>query len=239
MLELRKLIKRYHNQTILGPIELSLTAGLFLGLLGPNGSGKSTLLGLIAGTTKPSSGIIVWNSQPLSESSLSDIAYLPDRNPFPIWMRVQDALHYYHIFFPDFDSKECSEYLDLFELSRQQKIVHLSKGNLAKLKLIVTLCRKAKLYLLDEPLEGLDISSRKKMLHILAKLLTDKCSIILSSHYVREMDQLFTDILILKKGEAMLQGDKDTIQAEQGLSLEEIYEDIFGEVRANAFSDPL
>jgi ABC-2 type transport system ATP-binding protein len=239
MLELRKLIKRYHNQTILGPIELSLTAGLFLGLLGPNGSGKSTLLRLIVGTTKPSSGKILWNSQPLSESSLFDIAYLPDSNPFPIWMKVQDVFYFYSIFFPDFDRKECSEYLELFELPQKQKIVHLSKGNLAKLKLIVTICRKAKLYLLDEPLEGLDISSRKKMQHLLAKLLTNKCSIILSSHYVREMDQLFTDILILKKGEVILQGDKDTIQTEQNLSIEEIYEEVFEEVKADAFSDPL
>jgi ABC-2 type transport system ATP-binding protein len=197
------------------------------------------LLRLIAGSSQLTSGKIRWNHQDLQESSLSDIAYLPDSNPFPSWMRIKDAVYFYSLFFEDFDRKECLQHLESFDLPVSQKITHLSKGNLAKLKFIITISRRAKLYLLDEPFESLDISSRKKMLQLLARLLTSECSIILSSHYVREMDQLFTDILILKKGEVNLQGDKDTLQANMGLSIEEIYEDIFREVEANGFSDSI
>jgi ABC-2 type transport system ATP-binding protein len=239
MLELQQIVKRYHHQLVLGPIQLTLPSGIFLGLLGPNGSGKTTLLRLIAGSTKPSSGTILWNQRIISEESHNEIAFLPDNNPFPSWMNIQDALYFYQTFFPDFDSKECKEYLYMFGLPIKKKIIHLSKGNLSKVKLIFTLCRKAKLYLLDEPFEGLDITTRKKMLHILARMLTDQCSIILSSHFVREMDQLFTDILILKEGQVALHGEKDSIQAEMGQSIEEIYEDIFSEGDTNAIFAPL
>jgi ABC-2 type transport system ATP-binding protein len=237
MLELQQVEKKYHNQSILGPIQLSLPNGVLLGLLGPNGSGKTTLLKLIVGSSKLSGGKILWNQKIKNEASLSDIAFLPDYNPFPTWMNIQDAIHFYKLFYSDFNAKECIEYLDLFALPRKQKITHLSKGNLEKVKLIFTLARKAKLYLLDEPLEGIDISSRKKMMYLLAGLLNENCSIILSSHYVREMDQLFTDILILKKGKVALYGDKDMLQAEMNLSLEEIYEDIFREGETNAIFD--
>jgi len=239
MLEIHQLVKKYKNQTALGPINMTLHTGAFLGLLGPNGSGKSTLLRLIAGVTKPTTGKVSWNQGNMSEVTLQDIAFLPDSNPFPSWMRVSDAIQFTNLFFPDFDHQRCNEYLEEFDLQSHQKLIHLSKGNLAKVKLIVTLCRKAKLYLLDEPLEGLDISSRKKMLLLLARLSHDQCSIILSSHHVREIDQLLTDIVILKKGEVNLQGDKDTIQANMGLSIEEIYQDLFQEVLADDFTAPL
>ena len=237
MLEFQSVIKKFSDQFVLGPLQIVIPDNIMLGVLGPNGSGKSTFLRLITGNTKTTDGRVLWNNKPIQEESHSEIAYLPDINPFPNWMSVLDAIQFFSFFYLDFDRNKCLDYFEQFHVSLKKKISHLSKGDQEKVKLILILSRKAKLFLLDEPLEGLDICTRKKMLQLIVNLLNEKCSVILSSHYINEMDQILTNVLFLKDGKIALFEDKDTIQAEMGLSLEDIYRDMYLEENTDVSFD--
>jgi len=227
MLTLEHINKSYFRKKILIDVNLQIPSGKLIGLLGPNGSGKTSLLKLLLRHTKPTKGIIQWNNEPLSEKSMHDIAGFLDGNPFPHWMRIQDAKYFYQLYFKDFDNKRYQDLMEYFEMDPKQKIVYSSKGNLSKIKLMLVLSRRAKLYLLDEPTDGLDLVARKKFLQVIVDTFTPDCSIIMASHFVEEMEQMFTDAIFLKKGIVALTGETEELRNVRHQSIDEIYLEMF------------
>jgi len=227
MLTLEGIYKSYFRKNILKDIHLKIPPGKLIGLLGPNGSGKTSLLKLILRITKPTKGAIKWNDMPITEKSMHDIAGFLEGNPFPYWMRIKDAKDFYQLYFKDFDNNRYKELMDYFEMDPKQKIVYSSKGNLSKVKLMLILSRRAKLYLLDEPTEGLDLVARKKFLKVIVDTFNPECSMIMASHFVEEMEQMFTDAIFLKKGQVELIGETEELRNSRHKSVDEIYLEMF------------
>lgn len=227
MFTFENISKSYFRTIVLSDINLTIKPGMLVGLLGPNGAGKTSMLKLMLRYTKPSKGKMFWNQKPLSEESMKDIAGCLDFNPFPFWMRMTDVKEFYQYFFKDFDTNRYQELVDYFKLDQKKKIVFCSKGTIAKIKLIFTLSRKAKLYLLDEPLEGLDIVSRKKFLDVILETFHPECSMIISSHYVEELEQLFTDAIFLNEGKIILNANTETLRLDKQKSIDAIYMELF------------
>lgn len=228
MLSISHLSKSSYGNKILKDINLTISLGKMIGLLGPNGSGKSSLLKLICRILKPSKGIILFEEKILEEKSLNRISSFLEGNTFPPWMRIRDAKFFYQKSFSDFDAEKFNKIIESFSIDQMEKIAHQSKGNLSKIKLILALSRKAKLYLLDEPLDGLDFLSRQKCLDLIIDTFAEDCSMIFSSHFVKELEQLFTDVIFLYEGKIKLLGDAEDLRIEYGKSINEIYQEIYG-----------
>jgi len=227
MFTFENISKSYFRTTVLSDINLMVKPGMLIGLLGPNGAGKTSMLKLMLRYTKPLKGKMTWNQKPLSEESMKDIAGCLDFNPFPFWMRMVDVKEFYQYFFKNFDINRYQELVDYFKLDQKKKIVYCSKGTIAKIKLLFTLSRKAKLYLLDEPLEGLDIVARKKFLDVILETFHPECSMIISSHYVEELEQLFTDAIFLNEGKIILNANTETLRLDKQKSIDAIYMELF------------
>jgi ABC-2 type transport system ATP-binding protein len=227
MFQLENVYKSYFRTNVLSDINLTIKPGMLVGLLGPNGAGKTSLLKLMLRYTKPTKGQLIWNNKPLSEESMNDIAGCLDFNPFPFWMSMKDVKEFYEYYFKDFDTTRFNELMDYLKLEPKKKIVHCSKGTIGKIKLLFTLSRRAKLYLLDEPLEGLDIVARKKYLEVIVETFNPECAMIISSHYVDEMEQLFTDAIFLSEGKIVLNANTETLRSDKQKSIDAIYMEMF------------
>jgi len=227
MLSLQHISKSSNGNKILKDINLAIPLGKMVGLLGPNGSGKSTLLKLICRIVKPTKGIIQFEEKPLIEKSLSQISVFLEGNTFPPWMKINDTAYFYQKSFLDFDAEKYHKLIEAFSIDPMEKIANQSKGNLTKIKLILALSRKAKLFLLDEPLDGLDFLSRQKCLDLIIDAFTEECSMIFSSHFVKELERLFTVVIFLQEGKIRLMGDAEDLRIEYGKSINEIYQEIY------------
>lgn len=228
MVILQNVTKRYKQTNAIDNLSLSIEPGRIYALLGPNSSGKTTMMKLIAGLTKPNWGMITFNKADIGSYSKSQIAFMPTENYFHSYMTCSDVGKYYSDFFTDFNIEKFEELLDKFELNKKSKVGALSTGMLAKLKLSANLSRDAKLVMLDEPLNGIDILSRETVINTIIDSFTPEKAFIISSHIVEELEQVVDSVIFLDKGQLKVTGLADELRQSKNKSLVEIYKEIYG-----------
>jgi len=226
-LSVSNLTKYYGGKCALKNLSFELQQGRVLGLLGPNGSGKTTLLKLIAGLLRQKSGEILIDGVKPSCGTKGCTAFLSDSEFLYSWMKISDAKSYYADFFTDFDSSKFNELLSFMNLDETAFVKSLSKGMKEKLSLSLSLSRNARLYLLDEPLGGVDPVARDKIVSAIIKNYTENSSVIISTHLVDYVEKLFDDVLYLRNGEIALFGNAEDLREEKGKSIDEIYREVF------------
>lgn len=220
--------KKFISKRVLNGISLTLDKGKVLGILGPNGSGKTTLIKILAGLTKATTGEVSIADVGIGVESKSIVSYMPDRNYFYKWMKVKDAIELFKDFYRDFDESKCLNLLNKMNIPMEEKITSLSKGMHEKLNIALVLSRKARLFILDEPLGGVDPVAREEILDIIISSLDGESSMIITTHLVRDMERLFDEVMYLREGEIFLKGNAEELRAAHGRTIEDIYREIFG-----------
>ena len=230
ILKIKGLYKRFGSKKVLNGLDMSIEQGKIVGLLGPNAAGKTTLMKTIAGLLPPDDGSIEYpNDARRGVESKSTIAFLPDKLDFPAWMKVADAFAFYKNMYPDYDSERAALMQEILGLSPQDSIKKLSKGMQERVALAVTFSRKAHLYLLDEPLGGIDPVGRAKVLQSIIATHTEDSSILLSTHLIKDVEAVFDSVLLIKDGQIAFEQDCESIRQETGKKIEDIYLEVFGD----------
>lgn len=227
ILETKGLSKSYFNKKALREVNFSLEKGKVLGLLGPNGSGKTTFIKIAAGILRQSSGEILINRSKPGVTTKELVSYLPDRTYLYKWMKIKDAVGFFKDFYKDFDESRCDELLTFMDLDKDLKITTLSKGMMEKLNLTLVLSRKAKLYILDEPLAGVDPVAREKILDAIIQSYNEESSMIITTHLVKDIERIFDDVAFIKDGEIVLSGNAEDLRSEKGKSIDELFREVF------------
>lgn len=228
VVEVRNLTKKYLNKTALDGISFNIEEGKIVGILGPNGSGKTTLIKILTGLLRQTSGEALIDGQSVGVGTKSIVSYLPDRNFLYKWMKIEDALRFYKDFYSDFDVNKFEELLDFMKLEKSMKVDTLSKGMQEKLNLSLVLSRNAKLYILDEPIAGVDPVARDQILHAIINNYNEKSSMIITTHLVRDMENMLEDVIFLRDGHIVLTGNAEELREEKGIQIDEIYKEVFG-----------
>lgn len=229
IVEIRNLTKNYFNKRALDDLNLNIESGKVVGILGPNGSGKTTLIKILTGLLRQSKGEVLIDGRQVGVYTKSIVSYLPDRNFLYSWMSIHDACEFYKDFYSDFDDNRFEQLLDFMKLEKSMKITSLSKGMHEKLNLSLVLSRDAKLFILDEPIAGVDPVARDQILDAIINNYNDKSSMLITTHLVRDMENLFDDVVFLKDGEIVLEGSAEVLREEKGKQIDDIYKEIFGE----------
>lgn len=229
LLEVNNIYKSIKGKEILRGLSFSLETGKVLGIMGPNGQGKTTLLNVIEGFLKIDKGEVKLEGKNINYGTKGKIAYLQDINIFHRSMRIRNAINLYSDFFNDFDRNKMENYLEFMNLDRDARIRDLSKGMMEKFNLSLTLSRKAKLFLLDEPISGVDPVSREKILDAIIENLSEDSSMIITTHYIGELERIFDEVLFLGDGKVIESGDAEDLREKHKASIDEIYRKIFAE----------
>lgn len=228
IIEVKNLSKTYFNKKALNNISLNIEEGKVVGILGPNGSGKTTLIKILAGILRQSKGEVSIDGKTPGVDSKSIVSYLPDRNFLYDWMKISDAINMYKDFFGDFDEKRADELLQFMKLDKTMKVKSLSKGMHEKLNLTLVLSRRAKVYILDEPIAGVDPVARDQILDAIINNYSKESSMIITTHLVRDMENLFDDVVFLRDGEIALQGNAEELREEKSMKIDDLFKEIFG-----------
>ena len=231
LLKVSGLSKSFARKRVLDGLDMSVKQGKIVGLLGPNGSGKTTLMKIIASLLSPDAGEISYPNQARRGfESKKVISFLPDTMTFPEWMKVSDAFAFFQKMYPDFDNTKAALMQDILELSPNFSIKKLSKGMQERLALAVTFSRKTPLYLLDEPLGGIDPVGRMKVLESIISTHTEESSILLSTHLIKDVETVFDSVLFIKNGKIVLEQECEILRQRSGKKVEDVYLDIYMEV---------
>lgn len=222
-IEVRALCKRYGRTWALRGIDFRLEEGMVLGLLGPNGSGKSTLLRILAGVGRPTSGEVRVLGQAPGRATKARVAFVPEVEHIYRWMRVADALKFQEGFFADFRPARALELLEFMGLDQAAPVGSLSRGQRARLKLVLALARDARLVLLDEPFAGIDPPSRERILQGLLRAYREDRTMVIATHVVGEAEKLFDRVVFLSRGEVFLSGEAEELRQRHGKSIEQIF----------------
>jgi ABC-2 type transport system ATP-binding protein len=228
IVEIRGLTKRYDRKEALKNIDLSIEKGKVVGILGPNGSGKTTLIKLLMGLLHPNKGEIKIDGESPGIHTKSVISYLPDRNALYGWMTVKDAIQMFQDFYQDFDLGKSEELLKFMKLDKDMKISNMSKGMKEKLNLAMVLSRRAKVYILDEPIAGVDPVARDQILDAIIDNYKEDSAMIITTHLVRDMENIFDQVVFLGDGEIILSGEAENLREEKNMQIDDLYKGIFG-----------
>lgn len=227
LLECHGLTKKYGNKTALDQIDLSVGAGKIVGLLGPNGSGKTTLIKLATRLLQPTQGQILIDGHQPDVYTKSIVSYLPDREYLPDWMKVRQLLKFYQDFFQDFQPERAQEMLRNLDISPEMNLKKMSKGTKEKVRLILTMSRDAKLYLLDEPIAGVDPAARDYILQTILQNFSDGSTILISTHLISDVETVLDEAVFLKNGQIILHKPTDAIREETGRSVDAYFREVF------------
>jgi len=228
MLESKNLTKVFGGKTAVDHVSLQLEKGHVYAMLGPNGSGKTTWMKMAAGLIKPTSGEILFDGQPVGVESRKHIAYMSTEPYFYTWMDVKDVGKYYEDFFEDYSPERYRALLARMELTEDLKCKNLSSGMMAKLKIAVTMARDAKVYMLDEPFNGIDLLTRDEIRASILEYATEDKLLLLSSHLVEEMEAIADQAVYLSEGRLVESVDLETMRSERGISMADRYRQIYG-----------
>ena len=227
VLECKDLSKHYGNAPALNHVNLAVEPGRIVGLLGPNGSGKTTLIKLANGLLTPSEGeVLVCGMRPGKESHRS-VSYLPERTCIPTWMSVKQLMDFYGDFYQDFNRKAAEEMLSHLNIRLTQRIKQMSKGNREKVQLIMVMSRAAKLYLLDEPIGGVDPATRDYILSTIIGNYNPEAAVILSTHLIADVEKVLDEVIFINQGQVVLQSSVDEIREEKGMSVDALFREVF------------
>ena len=227
ILECKALTKNFGARTALDTVDLAIEPGRIVGLLGPNGSGKTTLIKLCNGLLTPTSGEILIGGEKPSRATKAIVSYLPDRNTLPGWMTVAQTLDYYEDFYADFRRGLAETMLMNLGLDRAQRVKTLSKGMREKVQLILTMSRQAKLYLLDEPIGGVDPATRDYILRTIISNYSEDAAVVISTHLIADVEPVLDEVVFLREGRVMLHESVETIRDEKGKSVDELFREVF------------
>ena len=228
MLDCVNVVKRYGGKFAVNGMSVAIEDAHIYGLLGPNGSGKSTWMKMAAGLIVPDEGEMRLDGVKISAETKKHIAYMPTEGYFYSYMKIKDAGRYYQDFFDDFDAQQFEKLTADMDLEMNMKVRNLSSGMMAKLKIAVTLSRKAELYLLDEPLNGIDLLARDEVVNTILTNMSDNASVVISSHLVEELERIIDKAIFMKDGQILLMGDVEEIRQERGESVTDLYRQIYG-----------
>ena len=223
------LYKSYGKKSVLEGISFSLQPGEIVGLLGPNGSGKTTLIKILTGLIKDHKGIVEIDGEAPGVHTKSVVAFLPDKSYLPDWMKPTDAIAYFADFYKDFDKEKASAMMQRFGVDMNQRLKTMSKGQQEKVNLILVICRRAKVYILDEPLGGLDPASRSAILDFILENYSKDATILLSTHLVNDVERIFNRVLMINNGNLVVNAPIEKIR-ETGKSVEDVFKEVFAYV---------
>jgi len=227
ILEIKGLGKRYGSKRVIEDLNLTLEGGHIVGLLGPNGSGKTTLIKLCNGLLTPTAGEITIGGFKIGPKTKALVSYLPDRMALPEWMSTKQAIEYFADFYHDFNRVAALEMIKNLGLDLEQSIKTMSKGTKEKLQLILTMSRSAKLYLLDEPIGGVDPATRDYILSTIINNYNPEATVLISTHLISDVEQVLDQVIFLREGKIILQSDVDDLRAERGKSVDEVFREEF------------
>lgn len=228
MLESREVTKNYGSKTAVSGVSLKLEPGLVYAMLGPNGSGKTTWMKMAAGLVKPSMGEMLYQGTPVGRESKKEIAYMSTEPYFYNWMSVADVGKYYRDFFEDFSMERYQQMLERMELTEDMKAKKLSSGMMAKLKIAVTMARSAKIYLLDEPLNGIDLLARDQIMTSILEAADKDVTLVVSSHLVDELERVVDAAIFMKEGQLVEQCMVEDLRMNRNKSVVDLYREIYG-----------
>lgn len=228
IVEIKDVSKTYRSKRALSHVSLELKNGRVMGILGPNGSGKTTLIKLLAGFLNPTTGTINISGDKPGVKSKAKVSYLPDRNFMFKDFTIEQALQLYVDFFEDFNYEKALDMLTFMKLSPEMRIDELSKGMTEKLHLTLVLCRDAQLFILDEPIAGVDPVARDQILDAIIRNVEEDSTMLITTHLVRDMERIFDDVAFISEGEVILQGEAEELRHKKGMSIDDLYKDIFG-----------
>ena len=223
LLECKDLCKSFDNRVILDNVNIKIERGKIVGLLGKNGQGKTTLIKLINDLLTPTSGEVLINGKKPSIESKKIISYLPERTYFDKNMKVSDIIKYFKEFYDNFNEEKALKLLDDLELDKNLRLTKMSKGMQEKVELILVMSREADLYILDEPLGGVDPATRDYILDTILSNFKDGASVIISTHLIADIERILDEVIFIDKGKIILTGDADTIRKKEKASIDEIF----------------
>lgn len=224
---IRDLSKHFGKKRALAGLSLSVPCGSIVGLLGPNGCGKTTLIKILAGMVLDYQGQVLVAGQPPSVHTKAMVAYLPDRTFLPGAFNGEAAIRMFSDFFADFDEKKARALLDRFGLDPKQKVRTMSKGMQEKLQLLLVLSRRAKLYLLDEPLGGVDPATRDVILDLILDNYQEDAAMLISTQLIAEVERIFDRAAFLQEGKLLLDEDVDTLRQKMNKSMDALFREVY------------
>lgn len=227
ILEIKNLIKKYHTKNVIDNISLNVDSGKIVGLLGPNGSGKTTLIKLLAGLLTATSGDILIDNKEIGIETKAIVSFLPDRPYFANWMKVHDILAFFADFYRDFSMKKAMEMLKLLNTGVNDRIKTMSKGTKEKLNLVLVMSRAARLYLLDEPIAGVDPAARDYILRTIISNYSEDSSVIITTHHIADVEKILDDVIFLNEGKIELNSAVEDLREEHGKSVDEIFRETY------------
>lgn len=222
------LVKEFEvGNKILDGLSFQVDTGQRVGLLGPNGCGKSTTIKLAAGLLQPTSGQVLVDGQQPGLYSKSVLSYLPERSYLNNWMRIRQLLDFFGDFYQDFDRQRAAEMLEELGIDQNVCLRTLSKGNKEKVQLVLVMSRRAKLYILDEPIGGVDPAARDYILRTILSSYAEDSSILITTHLIQDVETIFDDVLFLSNGRILLGGPVDQVRDENQKSIDQLFREVF------------
>jgi len=226
-IEITGLSKKYGKLLALNDVNLKLSKGKIVGLLGPNGSGKTTLIKILNGLLMDYTGSVTISGHCPDTYTKACVSYLPDTMYFPDWMKVSDAVYLFNDMYKDFRPDVMDDLLDRFKLTSKMKIKTMSKGMKEKFQLALVMSRKAEIYILDEPIGGVDPAARDLIIETILTNFAPESLLIISTHLIQEVEKVFDDVIFLKDGKIVLYDDIETLRQREGKSIDELFREVF------------
>ena len=227
ILECVNLSKNFNGLMAVSNLNLSLESGRIIGILGPNGSGKTTLIKMAAGLLAPAGGSLLIDGMEPGVETKKIVSYLPERTYFNNGMKVAEILNYFCDFYEDFDRAKAEDMLKRLNVNPTAKFKTLSKGTKEKVQLVMVMARRAKLYLLDEPIGGVDPAAREYILDTIISNYSEGATVLISTHLISDIERVLNDFVFLKYGQLVMQGNVSQVCSEQGKSLDELFREVF------------
>ena len=227
LIKIQDLNKKYGKKQVLKDVNLTLHGGQILGLLGPNGSGKTTLIKVLNGLLKEYDGDVQIDQQAIGIHSKKIISYLPDEPYFENWMTTSDALNLFVDMYDDFDLNKALSLMERMDIEKKVKIKELSKGMKEKFQLILVMSRKAKIYILDEPLGGIDPAARELILDTILNNYAEDALVLLSTHLIADIEKIFDEVIFIKNGEIILHENSEDLRMKRQASINDIFKEEF------------
>lgn len=227
ILECKELTKNYGGKAALKAVNLSIEPGRIVGLLGPNGSGKTTLIKIAVGLLTPTSGEVLINGTKPGVETKAIVSYLPEVMYLNDWMKVSDIVAFFRDFYGDFNFDKALGMLQNLGVGLSDPLKTLSKGTKEKVQLVLVMAREAKLYLLDEPIGGVDPAAREYILNTIIRNYNPEASVVISTHLISDIEQVLDDVIFLKEGEVSLQSSVDDLRESKGMSVDAYFREVF------------